>query len=163
MIRPMRARLLAAPAEGWISLLLVAVLAVSVAWSLDDAALVLGQRSWTDFLPWVSLLGVASGFIGARAGWNRPLAHLIGAAFAAIVVPLIAGSILDPGGTPAQRYEATAASTVNAVLDFAVRGLPLTRETGHYLLVLGLLCWANGQFAAPGHAARCHVTAPGDA
>ncbi len=143
-----RARLTAAPPEGWISLVLVAVLAVVVAWSLDDAALVLGQRSWTDFLAWVSLGGVAAGFLGARARLSRPLAHLVGAAFAALIVPLIIGSILDPTGTPGQRYQATATSTVNAVLDFAVRGLPLTRETGHYLLVLGLLCWANGQFAA---------------
>ena len=148
MSNSMRARLAAAPAEGWISLILVAVLAVSVAWSLDDAALVLGQRAWTDFLPWVSLGGVAAGFIGARARWSRPVAHLVGAGFAALVVPLIIGSILDPAGSPAARYQATAASTVSAVLDFAVRGLPVTRETGHYLLVLGLLCWANGQFAA---------------
>jgi transglutaminase-like putative cysteine protease len=144
----MRARLAAAPAEGWLSLFLVAVLAVSVAWSLDDAALVLGQRDWTDFLAWVSLGGVIAGFIGARARWSRPVAHLIGAAFAALIVPLIIGSILDPAGGPAARYQATASSVVEAVIDFAVRGLPVTRQTGHYLLVLGLLCWANGQFAA---------------
>jgi transglutaminase-like putative cysteine protease len=148
MTRAMRSRFAAAPAEGWISLFLVAVLAVAVGWSLDDAALVLGQRSWTDFLPWVSLGGVAAGFIGAQARWSRPVAHLVGAAFAAVIVPLIIGSILAPTGSPAERYQATASSTFSAVLDFAVRGLPLTRETGHYLLVLGLLCWANGQFAA---------------
>jgi hypothetical protein len=148
MSRSIRVRLAAAPAEGWISLFLVAVLAVSVAWSLDDAALVLGQRAWTDFLPWVSLGGVAAGFIGARARWSRPLAHLVGAAFAALIVPLIIGSILAPAGSLAVRYQATAASVLNAVLDFAVRGLPVTREAGHYLLVLGMLCWANGQFAA---------------
>jgi transglutaminase-like putative cysteine protease len=144
----MRTRLTAAPAEGWISLFLVAVLAVSVAWSLDDAALVLGQRAWTDFLPWVSLGGVIAGFLGARARWSRPLAHLIGAAFAALIVPVIIGSILDPAGSLASRYQATAGSVLEATLDFAVRGLPVTRQTGHYLLVLGLLCWANGQFAA---------------
>ena len=148
MSRSMRSRLAAAPAEGWISLFLVAVLAVTVAWSLDDAALVLGQRDATDFLAWVSLGGVIAGFIGARARWNRPVAHLVGAAFAALIVPLIIGSILDPAGGPAQRYQATASSFVEAILDFAVRGLPVTRQTGHYLLVLGLLCWANGQFAA---------------
>ena len=148
MSASLRSRLTAAPAEGWISLFLVAVLAVSVAWSLDDAALVLGQRAWTDFLAWVSLGGVAAGFIGARARWSRPVAHLIGAAFAALIVPLIIGSILDPGGSPGARYQATAASVLDAVLDFAVRGLPVTRQTGHYLLVLGMLCWANGQFAA---------------
>jgi transglutaminase-like putative cysteine protease len=148
MSSSMRARLAAAPAEGWISLFLVAILALSVAWSLDDAALVLGQRAWTDFLPWVTLGGVAAGFIGARARWSRPVAHLVGAAFAALIVPLIIGSILDPAGSPAARYQATAGSVLDAVLDFAVRGLPVTRQTGHYLLVLGLLCWANGQFAA---------------
>jgi transglutaminase-like putative cysteine protease len=148
MMAAARGRLFRGPDEGWLSLFLVAVMAVAVAWSLDDAALVLGQRDWTDFLAWASLGGVAAGFIGARVGWNRPLAHLIGAAFAALVVPLLVGSVLASHETLAGRYEATAASVVNAFIDFAVRGLQVTRETGHYLLVLGMLCWANGQFAA---------------
>jgi hypothetical protein len=29
-----------------------------------------------------------------------------------------------------------------------INGRQITRETGHYLLTLGLICWANGQFAA---------------
>jgi transglutaminase-like putative cysteine protease len=148
MTSSIRARFLAPPAEGWISLLLVAVLGVSVAWSLDDAALVLGQRDSTDFLPWVTLGGVAVGFLGARARWSRPVAHLVGAAFAALVVPIVVGGILDPSGSWAARYQATAGSTVDAFLDFAVRHLAVTRQTGHYMLVLGMLCWANGQFAA---------------
>jgi len=53
----MRRRWAAAPAEGWLSLILVAALAVIVAWSLDDAGLVLGRREWTDFLAWMSLAG----------------------------------------------------------------------------------------------------------
>jgi len=136
------------PAEGWLSLVLVALLAVTVAWSLDDAGLVLGRIDWTDFLAWAALGGVLVGFVGAWVGWNRPLAHLIGAVFAALVVPLMVGSVLDSTGTIGERYAATSNSVVNAVIDFAVRQLPVTRETGHYLLVLGLLCWANGQFAA---------------
>ena len=147
MNRTFRSRL-HGPAEGWLSLFLVAVLAVTVAWSLDDAGLVLGQRNLTHFLPWMAVAGVATGFLGAHAGWNRPVAHLVGAAFAALIVPLVVGSVLDPTGSPGARYQATADASVNAVLDFAVRGLPVTRETGHYLLVLGMLCWANGQFAA---------------
>ncbi|HET7471611.1 MAG TPA: transglutaminase domain-containing protein [Candidatus Limnocylindrales bacterium] len=143
-----RARLAPAPAEGWTSLLLVAVLAVSVAWALDDAALVLGNRAWTDFLAWAALGGVLAGFIGARAGWNRPFAHLIGAAAAALIVPIMVGSVLQPNAPIPLRFQATADSTVEAVIDFAVRGLTVTRQTGHYLLVLGMLCWANGQFAA---------------
>jgi transglutaminase-like putative cysteine protease len=145
---PIRARLLRAPTEGWISLFLVATMAASVAWSLDDSGLVLGQRDWTDFLAWVSLAGVGIGFLGARVGWSRPVAHLVGAAFAALIVPWIVGGILDPAGSAAARYEKTASTSVQAVLDLVWRGLPVTRETGHYLLFLGLVCWANGQFAA---------------
>ena len=143
-----RSRLAAALSDTWASLTLVAVLAVVVAWSLDDAALVLGRRDNTDFLPWVALAGVVVGFVGARANWNRWIAHLLGAAFAALIVPLAAGAVLEPGASLSAQYTATATATTNAVLDFAVRGLLLTRETGHYLVVLGLLCWANGQFAA---------------
>lgn len=148
MMSSVRARLASTLSEGWVSLALVAVLAVVVGWSLDDAALVLGRRNDTDFLPWVALAGVAVGFVGAQANWNRPVAHLVGAAFAALIVPLAAGAVLEPGASLSAQYTATATATTNAVLDFAVRGLQLTRETGHYLVVLGLLCWANGQFVA---------------
>ena len=112
MIHRVRARVLTPPAEGWISLLLVAILAISVAWSLDSAGLVLGKTAWTDFLAWAALGGVISGFVGARARWNRPLAHLIGAAFAALIVPLMVGSVLRPDLPLGGRYEATAQSSV---------------------------------------------------
>jgi len=148
MIQTDRPRLLSPPAEGWASLCLVAFMAVVVAWSLDDAALVLGRRDWTDFLAWAALGGVGVGFAGARLGWSRPIAHLAGAAVAALVVPWMVGGVLAPNASPAVQYQATATASLNAVLDLVVRGLLVTRETGHYLLVLGLLCWANGQFAA---------------
>ena len=90
MMSSVRARLSSSLSESWVSLVLVAVMAVVVGWSLDDAALVLGRRNDTDFLPWVALGGVIVGFVGAQAHWNRPIAHLIGAAFAALVVPLLA-------------------------------------------------------------------------
>jgi len=148
MMQTVRSRFGRGPTEGWLSLVLVAILAVTVAWSLDDAALVLGQREWTDFLAWAALGGVALGFIGARVGWNRPLAHTLGAVAAALIVPMMVGSVLIPHATPSTAYHATADSVTDAVIDFAVLQLPVTRQSGHYLLVLGLLCWANGQFAA---------------
>ncbi|HEY8438924.1 MAG TPA: transglutaminase domain-containing protein [Candidatus Limnocylindrales bacterium] len=143
-----RDRLFRAPAEGWLSLLLVGIMAVAVAWSLDDAALVLGRGEWTDFLAWAAVGGVLVGFVGARAGWNRPVAHLLGAMVAGLVLPVLVGTVLRPGGTIPEQFQATSDSVANAVIDFAVRQLPVTRETGHFLLVLGILCWANGQFAA---------------
>jgi transglutaminase-like putative cysteine protease len=146
MTANLRARL--GPAPDWTSLALVATMAVTVGWSLDGAALVLGRQDWTDFLPWAALGGVIAGFIGARVGWNRPLAHFIGAIFAVLIVGILVGAVLDVAGNLGQKFAATSNATVDAVLDFAVYEAVLTRQTGHYLLVLGLLCWANGQFAA---------------
>ena len=136
-----------APEEGWLTLGLVALMLMTVGWSIDDAGWVLGRTEWTDFLPWVGVMGVLAGFIGVKAGWNRWVAHLIGAVFAALIVPIIVGGVLVEGGFGA-RYAATAHHVVNAWLDLVVNRLPATRETGHHLLVLGMLCWATGQFAA---------------
>lgn len=137
-----------APEEGWLSLILVAGMSVTMAWSIDDAGWVLGQGEWTNFLPLAALLGVIAGFIGSKVGWSRWLAHAIGATFAALIVPLLVGGVLREGASPGVQFTATATAMVNAWSDLIVNGLLATRETGHHLLVLGLLCWATGQFAA---------------
>jgi transglutaminase-like putative cysteine protease len=143
-----RLRVPLAPTEGWLTVLFVAVMAVTAAWSIDDAGWVLGRGDWTDFLAWAAALGVAVGFIGSKAGWNRWLAHTIGAVFAALIVPILVGMVLVPGAPPAAQFAATATATVQAWSDLIVNGLLATRQTGHHLLVLGLLVWATGQFAA---------------
>jgi transglutaminase-like putative cysteine protease len=143
-----RPRIRLAPAEGWLNVLLVAFMTVTAAWSIDDAGWVLGRGDWTDFLDKAAVLGVAAGFIGAKIGWNRWLAHVIGAVGAALIVPILVGQVLDPGATLGAQYTATAAATVQAWSDLIVDGLLATRQTGHHLLVLGLLVWATGQFAA---------------
>jgi hypothetical protein len=53
------------PEEGWASLVLVAVMVVTAAWSIDDAGWVRGPAVLTDSLRWVALLGVAFCFFGA--------------------------------------------------------------------------------------------------
>jgi transglutaminase-like putative cysteine protease len=138
-----------APEEGWASVALVAVMAVTMAWSIDDAGWVLGRSEWTDFLPGAALLGVAVGFIGAKTGWSRWVAHAIGATFAALIVPIMVGEVLPNGGTTfGSQFVATADQTVKAWNDLIINGQPATRATGHHLLVLGGLCWGTGQFAA---------------
>jgi transglutaminase-like putative cysteine protease len=137
-----------APAEGWVSVLLVVLMTVTAAWSIDDAGWVLGRGDWTDFLALAAVLGVAVGFIGAKVGWNRWLAHTIGAIVAALVVPILVGQVLDPKGSLGAQYAATAMQTVQAWSDLVVHGLLATRMTGHHLLILGLLVWGTGQFAA---------------
>ena len=136
-----------APAEGWTTLGLVLLLCLTLAWSIDDASWVVGPRGLTDYLPLAIVLGVAWGFVSAKVGWSRWLAHLLGATFAALLMPMIVGARLVEGGGPVEWFQATAASCVNAYFDLTYRGLPFTTQIGHFLLVLGLLVWATGQYA----------------
>ncbi|HEY6057153.1 MAG TPA: transglutaminaseTgpA domain-containing protein, partial [Candidatus Limnocylindrales bacterium] len=136
------------PTEGWLTLGLVVLMTVPIAWSIDDARWVLGRDNLTDFLMWVTALGVLWGFVSAKAGWPRWQAHVLGAVFAALLVPILVGMTLIPsGGSVHDWFIATASSSVEAYLDLAWRGRALTQQYGHFLLVLGLLVWATGQFA----------------
>jgi len=144
---PTRRRVPLAPAEGWLTLGLAVLLCLTLAWSVDDASWVVGPRGLTDFLGPTIALGVLWGFLSAKVGWSRWLAHLLGAVFAALIVPLIVGARLVPDGTPTDWYQSVAASVVNAYFDLTYRGLPFTTQIGHFLLTLGLLAWATGQYA----------------
>jgi transglutaminase-like putative cysteine protease len=144
--RPLR--LPAAPEEGWVSVALVAAMAFVMAMAIDDAGWVIGNGNLTNFLWIAALLGVAAGFLGAKVGWNRWAAHAIGAVFAALIVPILVGQVLQPGAGLGVQYVATADAAANAYRDLIVLELQVTREIGHHLLILGLLCWGTGQFAA---------------
>ncbi len=136
------------PSEGWVSVLLVAVMSLCVAWSIDDAAWVLGRDKLTDFLAPASLLGALAGFVGAKVGWPRWLTHVIGAIFGALTLALIVGTVLAPGAPPWVLFDTTARSVVAAWTDLAILGRVVTAQYGHYLLVLGVIAWGTGQFAS---------------
>ena len=82
------------PAEGWLTLLATVVMVMVLGGSLQDAG-------WTpdannpdvNFLPWVGLIGVAWGMMGAKVGWGRWRTHILGAAIAGLMLPLIVGGI----------------------------------------------------------------------
>ena len=142
-------RLSRSPVEGWLTLAMVGAMSLCLAWSLNSAAWVLGRPVLTSFLPYASLGGVAWGFISAKAGWPRWLAHLLGAVFAALLLPIMVGGLLLNGDfTPGPAFIATANSSVEAYLDLAFRGLAFTEQYGHFMLVLGILCWGTAQFAS---------------
>ncbi len=142
-------RLPLAPAEGWTTVGLVLLLCLTLAWSLDQPNWVAGPRGQTAFLPMVTVLGVAWGIVSAKAGWSRWLAHLLGATFAALILPIVVGSVLLHGqGDPGAWFQATAAAAVDSYLDLTYRGLRFTGQIGHFMLFLGALGWATGQFAA---------------
>jgi len=143
------ARLPLAPVEGWATLGLVFLLSFTPAWSLDDARWVLGRETYLDFLVLAAAGGVLVGFVGPKVGWGRWQTHLIGAVFAALVVPLFAASVMFPDGASFNElYRATATSVVAAYGDIVVRNQASTVEYLHYLLTLGLVVWGTAEFAS---------------
>ena len=136
------------PEEGWLSLVLVAAMAFILAASIDDAGWVVQNGKLTDFLVMAALGGVVAGFVGSKVGWNRWLAQGLGVVFAALIVPVLVGQVLAPGQSIGYQFRFTAHEAATAWADLIINRLPLTRAVGHHLLILGLLCWATGQFAA---------------
>ncbi|HSO29724.1 MAG TPA: transglutaminase domain-containing protein [Candidatus Sulfomarinibacteraceae bacterium] len=148
-------RILAGPAEGWLTLVGVLLMVVALAWSIDDAQWIRGVDRLTDFLAPVGLGGVAVGFVGPKLGWGRWTTHLLGVAFAAMVLPIVGGGIVlgdeVAGWGPAAlaaRYRASAEILTRVWIDLAIEGRPLTSEYGHYFIGFGALVWATGQHAA---------------
>src|SRR5262245_2553785 len=143
-----RRRRPAAPDEGWLSLVLVTVMALAMALAIDDTAWILGDGRLTDFLAVAAIGGVLAGFVGSSVGWNRWVAHAVGATFAALILPVLVGGMLAPGTGLAGQFAATADHAAKAWLDLVVLQLPTTHVYGHHLLAFGLLCWGTAQFAA---------------
>ena len=141
-------RAMRGPTEGWFVLALVILMALIVGWSVDDPGW-LGDRTKTDFLAPMGVLGVLTGFFVAKLGIPRWRGHVVAALVAALVVPTVVGSVLlAEGASIGQMYGATAESMVAAWIDLAHLNKQFTSETGHFLLTLGLLVWGTGQFAA---------------
>lgn len=140
-----------APSEGWLTLGLVLVLCLTLAWAVDDVRRILGRGEFTDFLAPMAVFGVLVSFVGVKVGWSRWLTYLIGAVLAALVVPLAVGSLLpQPDGALGQLagwYHAAAQSVVKAVID-AIENDGFTTEYGHYMVVLGVLIWGTAMFAS---------------
>lgn len=136
------------PAEGWLTVVLVAVLAGAIAWSIDDARWIFGRQGLTPFLIPAALLGTAYGIVAAKAGWSRWLAMPLGALAAGLVLPVMIGGVLVPGADPAAQFGATAKAIAEAYLDVAWRGRVTTVQFAQWLLVFGVLGWGTGWFIA---------------
>ncbi|HEV8402850.1 MAG TPA: transglutaminase domain-containing protein [Candidatus Limnocylindrales bacterium] len=148
----MRRRIPLAPAEGWVTLGLVLLICLTMAWALDDARWVLGRAKYLDYLVVAAIGGVLVGFIGPKVGWGRWLTYLIGSIVAALILPLITTFAALPAGETVPSihnlFQATSDAVVNAYLDIAYRGLPSTIEYLHWIWLFGLLVWATSMFAS---------------
>ena len=144
----MRRRIPLAPAEGWLTLGLVLLMCLSLAWSVNSVKWVLGQDRYLDYLVYAAAGGVLAGFIGPKVGWGRWLTFLIGSIFAALLVPLATGLIVRPDGPLREAYQATAASVVAAWVDLAILRRTATTQYLHHVLTFGLLMWGTAMFAS---------------
>ena len=142
------------PAEGWTSLLLLALMAALIGWSIDDARWVLGNQRLTDFLLLAGVGGVLVGFATAKAGWSRLPAHLAGVLVGVAVLLVAVGSALAPGEDWLAQAATTAESVRTTWIHLVILRRTATTEIAHFLLVLGCLCWATGQHA--GYTAIAH-------
>ncbi|HEX8938907.1 MAG TPA: transglutaminaseTgpA domain-containing protein [Candidatus Limnocylindrales bacterium] len=136
------------PAEGWLTVVLVAILGISIAWSVDDARWIFGRPGLTPFLIPASLLGSLYGFLSAKAGWSRRRALPLGALAAALLLPMMVGSVLAPGEDVFAQFGASAHAVIEAYLDVAWRGRATTAQYAQWLLVFGILAWGTGWWTA---------------
>ncbi len=134
------------PAEGWLAILSVLVIALVLASSVDSPAWVAGDPALTDGLAWCALGGFVAAFTGAKVGWGRWTTHVVGALFAGLLIPIVAGLAVMPGASLPQAFMVAASGSVNAYLDLAWRGKEFTAQEVHFILVLGVLVWATIQF-----------------
>ncbi len=155
------ARLPRQPAEGWLSLVAAALMVVAYGIAIDDAGWITARAGDTGYLPWLAVVGLAFGFSGAKLGWGRWRTHGVGAMFAGLVIPLVAGGAIL--GTPDLGLDPHAlalrlAAIVHVVelvwRDLVIEGRPFTTQVAHFHVVFGAMVWGAGQlvgFTVFGH------------
>ena len=134
------------PEEGWASLLLVLILAGTMAWSIADARWILGRDNLSGFVIWAALAAALWGYLSARLDMSPWLAHLLGAAIGAFVlIECVGAQIPDAHPGLVGWFQATANSVAQAYLDLTWRHQLTTNQYGHYGLVVGIIAWGTAQ------------------
>src|SRR5262249_8405056 len=144
------------PSEGWLTLVATISMVMVLGGSLQDAAWTPdANRPETHVLPWIGLIGVLWGLMGAKVGWGRWRTHILGSILAGLILPLTVGGIIlgqnsgvgwDPAGV-AERLAATTGVANKVWLDLVVQGRPFTTMWAHYHLVFGIIVFGAGMLA----------------
>lgn len=139
------------PREGWTSLVALTVMVVVTGIAIDDAKWVgyIGNTtsSQTGFLPACGLLSVLVGALLAKSRLGKYSAHLVGAVVgAAFLLVAISASISTAPSIEARLHELNL-SVSTFIGQVVVQG-ERSSETSIFLLTLGTLLWAAGQFSA---------------
>jgi hypothetical protein len=140
-----------APAEGWTSFAALAVMLATVAAAIDDAVwvgFISGtQITQTSFLAVAALLAVFVGLLIAKSNLGTIRAHAVGAvAGAGFLLVAVAGAISAEDAL-IDRLRALSAS-VGTFVDEVLVHNARSAETSVFLLTIGALLWAAGQFGA---------------
>jgi hypothetical protein len=139
------------PREGWLSVIALTVMMGTVGVALDDSRwagnIGLTDASQTGFLPLVGILSVLVGFMLAKGQLGRIAGHLVGAFVGSVFLINAVSASVSTAPSIEQRLRALHSSVASWFEDVVVLG---TRsfETSVFLLVLGALVWAAGQFGA---------------
>jgi transglutaminase-like putative cysteine protease len=137
------------PDEGFASLALVLLLAMTMAWSIADAKWILGRDDLTSFLIWVAGGAALWGYLSARLPVPAWVAQALGCLVGAFVVIEMVGATI-PNASPGLVgwFNTTAHSVFEAYLDLTWRHQVSTTQFGHFCLVLGILVWGTAQAAS---------------
>jgi transglutaminase-like putative cysteine protease len=143
------------PAEGWLTVLMVIVLVEAFAWSLINAAWIPANQGEVGYLSYLAFGGVLVEFLGAKAGLNRWLTHVIGAILMGLLLPIVAGAaVLGAAGAPIDLtnvrllYQTSGEVAFRVWADLVRDGRPFTSQFGHYHMVFAALVWAAGMAAS---------------
>ena len=139
------------PAEGWLALLALLAMLLTVALAVDGAAWAGlapdGRSSQTGFLPVAAALSVLFGTALSKSRLGILRGHLVGAVAGGLyLIVAISGSISAVPDLFA-RLRALNISVATWMGDVLVLGIR-SAETSVFLLVLGALMWGAGHFAA---------------
>jgi transglutaminase-like putative cysteine protease len=147
---PLWHRLLRTPSEGWSSLLLLAIMLLTVGLAIDDSrwagnAPVGGSQ--TGFVPVALLLGGLSGFVLARTRMSTLSGHLVSASVGAAFLLVAAANSVSANTTLFGRLQDLSASASTFFNDVFVLGAR-SNETSAFLLAIGAVAWTTGYFSA---------------
>ncbi|HMJ80405.1 MAG TPA: transglutaminaseTgpA domain-containing protein [Candidatus Dormibacteraeota bacterium] len=143
-------RWLRGPAEGWLSLVLVAIMLVATAAAIDDArwaGTIAGGGSETGFLPALVLIAGAWGFVSGKSRLPALVADVLGAVFGTVVVLVAVAGVVSHSPDLGTRLEALSDSIYLFYRDLVIEGVR-SSQTSVFLLVLGAAVWSMGQVGA---------------
>ncbi len=147
---PLWQRMLRTPVEGWSSVLLLALMLLTVGVAIDDsrwAGNTPTGGSQTGFVPVALLVAGLAGFVLARLRLSTLAAHLVASLVGAGFVLVGAANSISNAPSVVGRLQDLAESASTFFNDVFVLGARST-ETSAFLLAIGTIAWTTGYFAA---------------